>query len=95
MTTYIIFNVQIIELIKGYMLEAKCVNDGRIPKIDEHASIAFVTIAGHVLISSSYFGMSDIITNESFKWAASDPPLFKASSRIARYVNDIAGYKVR
>ncbi|KAK1427320.1 hypothetical protein QVD17_16003 [Tagetes erecta] len=81
------------ELIKGYMLEAKCVNVRHIPTTDEYASIAFVTIGGHVEISSCYLGIADIFTNKSLKWALTKPPLFKASCVIARLLNDLAGYK--
>ncbi|KAK9065728.1 hypothetical protein SSX86_015129 [Deinandra increscens subsp. villosa] len=82
-----------IEFIKGYMVEAKWVNEGRIPTTDEHASIAFTTGGGSLLISSCYLGMGDIITSESIKWAMSEPPLFKASSTIGRLLNDIVCYK--
>ncbi|KAK1419331.1 hypothetical protein QVD17_28496 [Tagetes erecta] len=82
-----------IKVVKGYMLEAKWLKSGNIPTIDEHASVAFVTVCGALVISSCYLGMGDIITNDSIKWALTEPPLFKASYVIARYVNDISGYK--
>ncbi|KAJ0785944.1 putative (-)-beta-caryophyllene synthase [Helianthus annuus] len=83
----------IIECIKGYMIEAKWVKEGHIPTTDEHASIAFVTGGGGLMISSCYLGMGEIITNEAMKWAVTEPPLFRACSAIGRLLNDIAGYK--
>ncbi|KAI3762846.1 hypothetical protein L1987_53288 [Smallanthus sonchifolius] len=44
-------------------------------------------------VRSCYLGMGDILTNESIKWIASDPPLFKASAAMGRLHNDIASHK--
>ncbi|KAI3762859.1 hypothetical protein L1987_53301 [Smallanthus sonchifolius] len=82
-----------IDIVKAYMVEAKWVNEGHIPKPDEHEAIAFATGGGGLLISSCYLGMGDIITNDSIKWAIIEPPLFKASSAIGRLLNDIVSYK--
>ncbi|KAI3807293.1 hypothetical protein L1987_23219 [Smallanthus sonchifolius] len=82
-----------IDTVKAYMVEAKWVNEGHIPKLDEHEAIAFATGGGGFLISSCYLGMGDIITNESIKWAITEPPLFKASSAIGRLLNDIVSSK--
>lgn len=76
------------------MVEAKWVHEGHIPTTDEHASIAFVTGAGGMMIGTCYVGMGDIITNDTIKWIASDPPLFKASGAFGRLHNDIVSYKV-
>ncbi|KAI3762858.1 hypothetical protein L1987_53300 [Smallanthus sonchifolius] len=84
---------QMIDAIKAYMVEAKWVNEGHIPKLDEHEAIAFATGGGGLLISSCYLGMGDIITNESIKWAITKPLLFKASSAIGRLLNDIVSSK--
>ncbi|KAL8262719.1 hypothetical protein R6Q59_024068 [Mikania micrantha] len=81
------------EFVNAYMVEAKCVNEGRIPTIDEHTSIAYKSATCAFMISACYFGMGDIIKNESIKWVISDPPIFKGASAIGRLLNDIAGYK--
>nr|UNI81648.1 terpene synthase 5 [Stevia rebaudiana] len=82
-----------IEAVKAYMVEANWVNEGHIPTIDEHTTIAFATGGGDLLISSCYLGMGDIITNNAINWAITNPPLFKASSVIGRLLNDIVSYK--
>ncbi|KAI3810238.1 hypothetical protein L1987_19849 [Smallanthus sonchifolius] len=79
--------------IRGYMMEAKWLNEGYIPTTEEHASVAFVTGGGSILITSCFLGMAEIVTNKSIKWALTEPPLFKASSKIGRLLNDIAGHK--
>ncbi|KAJ0733905.1 putative (-)-beta-caryophyllene synthase [Helianthus annuus] len=80
--------------IKGYMMEAKWLHEGYIPTTEEHASVAYVTGGGSILITSCFLGMADIVTDRSIKWALTEPPLFKASSKIGRLLNDIAGHKV-
>ncbi|GJV97582.1 beta-caryophyllene synthase [Tanacetum coccineum] len=40
------------EFIRGYMLEAKWVNEGHTPTAEEHGSIAFVTGGGSLMITS-------------------------------------------
>ncbi|KAI7735879.1 hypothetical protein M8C21_018946 [Ambrosia artemisiifolia] len=82
-----------IDFLKAYMLQEKWVKEGHTPTPDEHASVAYTSACGGVFISACYLGMSDVITNESIKWAISEPPLFIATSVIGRYLNDIAGYK--
>lgn len=41
-------HLQMIELIRGYMVEAKWLNAGYMPTTDEHESVASVTIGGGV-----------------------------------------------
>ncbi|GKE36339.1 beta-caryophyllene synthase-like protein, partial [Tanacetum coccineum] len=78
--------------IGGYMMEAKWVNKGYKLTIEEHASIAFSSGGGDVLVAASYFlGMGDVVTDETIKWALTNPPLF--ASIIGRLLNDIAGHK--
>ncbi|KAK9072324.1 hypothetical protein SSX86_008757 [Deinandra increscens subsp. villosa] len=76
------------------MLHAKWVHDeGQMPTIEEHMSIALVTGAGAMMSGTCYLGMGDIITTNSIKWVSSYPPLIKASSIIGRLQNDIVSYK--
>ncbi|GJY68581.1 beta-caryophyllene synthase [Tanacetum coccineum] len=79
--------------IGGYMMEAKWVNKGYKLTIEEHASIAFSSGGGDVLVASCFLGMGDVVTDEAIKWALTNPPLFKDASIIGRLINDIAGHK--
>ncbi|KAF5781259.1 putative (-)-beta-caryophyllene synthase [Helianthus annuus] len=80
-------------LVRGYLMEAKWAHEGYIPTTEEHDYVAFMTGSGGLLITSYYLGMADIVTNEAVKWAVTDPPLFKASTKVGRFLNDIAGHK--
>ena len=82
------------EFIRSYMMEAKWANEGYVPTIEEHMSVAFISSGYSVLATTCFVGMGDIVTNNSFKWALSKPPLVRASCQIARLMDDIFSQKV-
>ncbi|KAK8474197.1 hypothetical protein V6N11_033072 [Hibiscus sabdariffa] len=46
-----------------------------------------------MLAITAFVGMGDVITPETFKWAANDPKIIKASTIICRFMDDIAEHK--
>lgn len=85
-----------IEWVENQMKEAEWRNEGYVPTIEEHRSVAFVT-AGHKLLTiASFVGMNmgDIVTEKSLKWALANPQLIIASNIICRNMDDIVGHKV-
>ncbi|CDP12331.1 unnamed protein product [Coffea canephora] len=44
---------------------------------------------------TSFLGMGDIVTKESFDWASNDPDILRAASIICRLWDDIVGHKVQ
>ncbi|GKE66891.1 amorpha-4,11-diene synthase [Tanacetum coccineum] len=81
------------EFIKGYMMEAECVNEGYILTVEEHASIAYKTGGAEVFIPSCFLGMGNIVTKEAIKWVLTDPPIIKYVTVFGRHINDIVGHK--
>nr|QIT07369.1 beta-caryophyllene synthase 2 [Atractylodes lancea] len=81
------------ELVTGYMTEAKWRNEGYIPTTEEHISVTFITCGFKLLVTSSFVGMGDIVTDESFKWISTHPPLVKASCAVCRFQDDIVTHK--
>nr|GEV92158.1 germacrene D synthase [Tanacetum cinerariifolium] len=81
------------EFIGCYMMEAKWRNEGYIPTIEEHKSVAFLSCGYKMLTTASFVGMGDMVTEDSFKWVCINPPLVKASSTICRIMDDIVGHK--
>ncbi|CAI9301076.1 unnamed protein product [Lactuca saligna] len=81
------------EFIRSYMMEAKWANDGYIPTIEEHMSVAFISSGYSMLATTCFVGMGDMVTNDSFKWALTKPLLVKASCQIARLMDDIFSQK--
>ena len=76
------------------MTEATWRNEGYIPTLEEHQSITFMSCGYKMLTIASFVGMGDIITDDSFKWVLTNPPLIKASSEICRIMDDVVGHKV-
>ncbi|KAK9057825.1 hypothetical protein SSX86_022663 [Deinandra increscens subsp. villosa] len=76
-----------------YMIEAKWSNEGYIPTMEEHESVTFITCGYEMLTTSCFVSMGDAVTEESFKWALSNPPLVNAASAINRIMDDIVGHK--
>ncbi|KAK1440628.1 hypothetical protein QVD17_06457 [Tagetes erecta] len=81
------------ELSKYYMIEAKWLNEGYVPTLEEHESVAFITGGYKMLTTSSFISMGEMVTEEAFKWVVSFPPLVKAASIICRIMDDIIGHK--
>lgn len=91
--TYFLFT-QMKEYMRSYMKEAEWRNEGYTPTTEEHMSISLISCAYKFLLIASLAGMGDIITDESFKWASTYPPLVKASCKLCRFQDDIVSHKV-
>ncbi|KAI3760840.1 hypothetical protein L1987_51239 [Smallanthus sonchifolius] len=81
------------EYIGSYMTEAKWRNEEYIPTSEEHTSVALISCGYKFLLISSLVGMGDIITDESFKWALTFPPVVKASCTVCRFQDDVVTHK--
>ncbi|KAM0009057.1 putative terpenoid cyclases/protein prenyltransferase alpha-alpha toroid [Helianthus debilis subsp. tardiflorus] len=81
------------EICKNYMIEAKWMNEGYIPSLEEHESVSFMTAGYKMLTLSSFMSMGETVTEEAFKWAVSFPPLVKGACIISRIMDDIVGHK--
>ncbi|CAH2049246.1 unnamed protein product [Thlaspi arvense] len=81
------------DLVKAYLEEAKWFHEGRVPTMEEYMRVALVTSCYKMLATVSYVGMGEIVTKETFDWVCSDPLIVRASSLIARVMNDIVAHK--
>ncbi|KAJ0578285.1 putative (-)-beta-caryophyllene synthase [Helianthus annuus] len=81
------------ELVRSYMTEAKWANEGYVPTTEEHMSVSYVSSGIGMLITTSFVGMGDMVTDESFEWALSKPSLIRAPCVIARLMNDFFSQK--
>ena len=51
--------------------------------------------SGYIMVTiTSFVGMGDIVTKYIFDWASNTPKIVKASSIIARLMDDIVSHKV-
>ncbi|XWS27914.1 hypothetical protein CRYUN_Cryun25bG0021100 [Craigia yunnanensis] len=78
---------------QAYYVEAKWFHENHKPTLEEYMSNALVSCAYPMLSVSSFVGMEDTITEETFIWASNDPKILRASTIICRLMNDIVGHK--
>ncbi|KAK1438391.1 hypothetical protein QVD17_04199 [Tagetes erecta] len=85
------------EMIKEYtrnlLIEAKWANERYVPTVEEHMSVTMVTCAYAMIITKCYVHGDDSVTEETFKWVSTYPPIVKASCLILRFMDDIATHK--
>ncbi|KAK5786663.1 hypothetical protein PVK06_041302 [Gossypium arboreum] len=77
-----------------YFVEAKWLHENYIPTMEEYMPIALVSCGYWLITISSFVGMEESITKETFNWAFNDPKIIRASSIICRLMSDIVGHKV-
>nr|KAJ0206849.1 hypothetical protein LSAT_V11C500243450 [Lactuca sativa] len=85
------------EMVKEYtrnlLIEAKWAKEGYIPTVEEHMSVTMVTCAYGMIIAKCYVHGDDLVTEDTFKWVATYPPLVTASCLILRLMDDIATHE--
>lgn len=79
--------------VKSYFLEAKWLHHQHIPTMDEHMALSLETTAYPMLITISFVGMGDIVTQDSFDWLATYPKVVKGATLVCRLMDDIADHK--
>ncbi|TYG96186.1 hypothetical protein ES288_A11G328500v1 [Gossypium darwinii] len=62
--------------------------------MEEYMPIALVSCGYWLITISSFVGMEESITKETFNWAFNDPKIIRALSIFCRLMNDIVGHKV-
>ncbi|KAK5772538.1 hypothetical protein PVK06_048828 [Gossypium arboreum] len=82
-----------IRLAQAYLLEAKWTHQNYKPTFEEFRDNALPTSGYAMLAITAFVGMGEVITPETFKWAANDPKIIKASTIICRFMDDIAEHK--
>nr|G8H5M7.1 RecName: Full=Terpene synthase 9; Short=ShTPS9; AltName: Full=(1E,4E)-germacrene B synthase TPS9; AltName: Full=Alpha-humulene synthase TPS9; AltName: Full=Beta-myrcene synthase TPS9; AltName: Full=Germacrene A synthase TPS9; AltName: Full=Limonene synthase TPS9; AltName: Full=Terpinolene synthase TPS9 [Solanum habrochaites]AEM23825.1 sesquiterpene synthase [Solanum habrochaites] len=83
------------KLVRAYFKETQWLNDcDHIPKYEEHMENSLVS-GGYMMIPTTCLvGMEEFISIETFEWLMNDPLIVRASSLIARAMNDIVGHEV-
>ncbi|XP_052289130.1 (-)-germacrene D synthase isoform X1 [Citrus sinensis] len=80
-------------MVKNYFYEAKWCLQNYVPTVDEYMTVALVTSGSPMLSTTSFVGMGDIVTKESFEWLFSNPRFIRASSIVCRLMDDIVSHK--
>nr|BAJ46125.1 sesquiterpene synthase [Toona sinensis] len=80
-------------LVRGYHDESKWFHNNYIPTMEEYMRVALVTSAYTMLTTSSFLGMDNIVTKETFDWVFSGPKIIRASETISRLMDDVKSHK--
>ncbi|XP_071712854.1 beta-caryophyllene synthase-like [Rutidosis leptorrhynchoides] len=80
-------------IVRGYMMEAKCLHEEYTPTPQEYDVIRLKSAGANAVTVICLLAMGDIVTDHLVKWAITDPPLFRYVSKLIRILNDIAGHK--
>ncbi|XWS09880.1 hypothetical protein CRYUN_Cryun39dG0027600 [Craigia yunnanensis] len=82
-----------IRLAQAYLLEAKWTHENYKPTFEEFRTNALPTSGYAMLAITAFVGMGEVITPETFNWAANDPKIIRASTIICRFMDDVAEHK--
>ncbi|KAE8713667.1 (+)-delta-cadinene synthase isozyme A [Hibiscus syriacus] len=77
-----------IRLAQAYLVEARWTLQNYKPSFEEFKANALPTCGYAMLAITAFIGMGDIVTPDTFKWAANDPKIIKASTIICRREDD-------
>ena len=80
--------------IRAYFQEAKWFHRKYKPTLEEYMRVALVSSTHPMLATTSFVGMGDIVTKESFEWLFSNPKMVSASAVVGRLMDDIVSHKV-
>ncbi|KAL6659361.1 hypothetical protein ACP70R_003401 [Stipagrostis hirtigluma subsp. patula] len=81
-------------LVRGHCQEIRWRDEHYVPKtINEHLELSRATVGGFQVACTSFVGMDESITKETFDWLLTYPEVFKSFTTIARLSNDIASTK--
>ncbi|KAD3641560.1 hypothetical protein E3N88_30784 [Mikania micrantha] len=81
------------EYARSVLIEARWANERYIPTFEEHMSISFITVGYPLMVMMSYVHRDDLVTEDTFKWVSTHPPIVKASALMMRLMNDISTRK--
>ncbi|KAJ0035052.1 hypothetical protein Pint_26526 [Pistacia integerrima] len=79
--------------VRNFNIEARWSDQNYVPTMEEYLSVALPSCGYLTLAATSFVGMGDIVTKESFEWVLSNPKIIKASSIINRLMDDTVGHK--
>nr|UZT70950.1 terpene synthase 5 [Paeonia delavayi] len=79
--------------VNAYFMEAKWCSTEYVPTMEEYMQVALVTSAYTMLATTSFVGMGDIVTKETFEWISKEPRIAKASAIICRLMDDMVSHK--
>ncbi|KAJ9535900.1 hypothetical protein OSB04_un000941 [Centaurea solstitialis] len=83
----------VIEMVTCYMTQEKWNKQGYIPTPEEHLPVALISVGANMTIVSSFVGMGDVVTDDSFKWLLTKPHILHCLNVISRLLDDLVSHK--
>lgn len=81
--------------VRAYFDGAKWYHEGSIPTMEEYMPVTVISSALFLLlVATSFMGLGDVATKDTFEWLFSDPKIVRASGIIYRLMDDIVTHKV-
>ncbi|KAK9155479.1 hypothetical protein Sjap_002959 [Stephania japonica] len=81
------------QLVRAYLIEAKWLDKGYTPKVEEYMPNALISAGYYSLTTTSFVGMGKMVSEEVFEWAMSEANFVRASAIICRLMNDVVSRK--
>ncbi|KAK9155917.1 hypothetical protein Sjap_003397 [Stephania japonica] len=81
------------QLVRAYLVEAKWLDKGYTPKVEEYMPNALISAGYYSLTTTSFVGMGKMVSEEVFEWAISEANFVRASAIICRLMNDVVSRK--
>ncbi|KAJ0444427.1 putative beta-farnesene synthase [Helianthus annuus] len=82
------------EVLENNLVEAKWLKEGYMPTLEEYMSVSMKTCTYGLMIARSFVGRVDnMVTEDTFKWVATYPPIVKAACLVLRLMDDITTHK--
>ncbi|KAI4354667.1 hypothetical protein L6164_003514 [Bauhinia variegata] len=75
--------------VQAYFAEAKWLNSNHTPTLEEYLDVALVSSGYRLVTTISFVGMGPIATEEVFQWLTNDPKIVRASTTVARLMDDV------
>ncbi|XP_051152104.1 beta-caryophyllene synthase-like [Andrographis paniculata] len=81
------------KLVQAYFKEAERLFNGEIPTLEEYMKVGLPS-SGYMMVAvTSLIGMGGLVSKEDFDWVSREPSIVRATSLIARLMDDMAGYE--
>ncbi|XP_062200557.1 alpha-terpineol synthase, chloroplastic-like [Phragmites australis] len=83
-----------VDMVRAFNMEVKMREEGYTPRsVEEHLQFSIWTGGCHLLSCTSFVGMDDIATKDSFDWVSTMPKMVKALCIILRLLDDLQSYE--
>lgn len=86
--------MQVQILCENYLQEAEWFHHNCKPTFKDQVQVSAMSAGGQISAVALLLGMGDEATTDAFEWAMRCTSAVKAFGEIARFMNDIASFKV-